>query len=170
MVTLLLVSLLAAAVGPFMYEDPAADQAIRQTLQATYNLNLAEARRMARSLQTRFPDHPVGFLMDAETYWWEAQTDPGNKAIERSYETAQKLAVEKGEGALQAARYPEVEINAYLASAYGSKARFQLTQHGAGFGTVRTGMRAHGYAEKVYKADPNYVDILVGIGAYNYFA
>jgi hypothetical protein len=167
MFTLLLVTI---AAGSFLYEDPAADQAIRQTLQATYNLNLAEARRSAKSLQTRFPDHPVGFLMEAETYWWEAQSDPGNKAIERSYQIAQELAVDRGEKALQARRYPETEINAYIASAHGSKARFQLTQHGAGFGTVRTGMRAHSYAEKVYRADPNYIDILVGIGAYNYFA
>ena len=61
------------------------------------------------------------------------------------------------------------EIKAYLASAWGSKARFRLTQDGVGWSTVRDGMHAHGYAEEVYKAAPNYTDILVGIGAYNYF-
>jgi hypothetical protein len=162
--------LFLVAAGSFIYEDPAADQAIRQTLHATYSLNLPEARRTAKSLQTRFPDHPVGFVMEAETYWWEAQSDPGNKTIEKAYETIQELSVEKAEQALRAKKYPELEINAYLASAYGSKARFHLTQYGAGWGTVRTGMRAHSYADKVYKADPNYIDILVGIGAYNYFA
>ena len=155
---------------PYLYEDAAADQAIRHAMEATYNLDLAEARKTARAMQSRFPDHPVGFMMDAETYWWEAQSDPGNKEIENAYFRAQELAVEKGEQALKAGKYQEVEINAYLATAYGSKARFQLTQHGAGFGTVRTGMKAHSYAEKVYSADANYIDILVGIGAYNYFA
>jgi hypothetical protein len=159
-----------AAAPPFIYEDAAADQAIRSAMAFTYDMNLEEARKTTRGLQNRFPDHPVGYLMEAETYWWEAQTDPGNKGVEGAYARAQELAVKTGEAALKSMKYPEVEINAYLASAYGSKARFQLTQYGAGWGTVRTGMKAHSFARKVYNADPNYVDILVGIGAYNYFA
>jgi hypothetical protein len=39
-----------------------------------------------------------------------------------------------------------------------------------GLKTVLDGRTAHNYAEKVYTADPNYTDILVNIGAYNYFA
>jgi hypothetical protein len=34
---------------------------------------------------------------------------------------------------------------------------------------VLDGRNAHKYAHEVYKADPNYIDILVGIGAFNYF-
>jgi hypothetical protein len=44
----------------FIYEDPAADQAIRHAAQATYNLDLVEARKTARSLQKSYPEHPVG--------------------------------------------------------------------------------------------------------------
>lgn len=157
--------------GPaFLYQDPATDKAIRSALDATYNMELAAARKVTQGLQSKYPDHPVGYLMEAETYWWEAQIDPTNKLIEQAYERAQEQAVENAERSLKSRKYPEIELNAYLASAYGSKARFQLTQHGAGFGTVRTGMKAHSYARKVYAADPNYIDILVGIGAYNYFA
>ena len=157
------------AAQSFIYEDPAADQAIRHTSQATYNLDLVEARKTARGLQKTYPDHPVGFLMDAETYWWEAQTDPTREEIEDEYFRLQEKTIGIGERALQAKKYPVVEIQAYLASAWGSKARFRLTQHGVGWSTVRDGMRAHSYAETVYKADPNYTDILVGVGAYNYF-
>src|SRR6185436_3717882 len=70
---------------------------------------------------------------------------------------------------LKAKKYPEIEIKAYLASAWGSKARFRLTKDGVGLHTVLDGKNAHGYAEEVYKKDPGYTDILVGIGAYNYF-
>jgi hypothetical protein len=38
-----------------------------------------------------------------------------------------------------------------------------------GLKTVLDGRTAHNYAEEVFKADPKYIDILVGIGAYNYF-
>ena len=153
----------------FIYEDPAADQAIRHAAQATYNLDLVEARKTARSLQKSYPEHPVGFLLDAETYWWEAQADPTRSDIEDEYFSVQGKTVEIGEKALQAKKYPAVEIQSYLASAWGSKARFRLTQHGVGLSTVRDGRKAHNYAEQVYKADPNFTDILVGIGAYNYF-
>jgi hypothetical protein len=171
MLKLVLALLLTApAQNPaFIYQDPTADQTIRKAMQATYSLELVEARRNARALQKSHPDHPVGFVLDAETYWWEAQSDPSRTEIEEEYFKVQDKSVDIGEKALKAKKYPETEIKAYLASAWGSKARFRLTQHGVGWGTVRDGQRAHGYAEEVFKADPNYTDILVGIGAYNYF-
>ena len=158
-----------AVPSSFIYEDRAADQAIRHTIESTYNLQLSEARLTARNLQQRYPDHPVGFLLDAETYWWEAQMDPTRSAIEDQFFKIQEKTIDIGERALKAKKYPETEIKAYLASAWGSKARFRLTQRGIGLRTVLDGRNAHGYAEEVYKADPGYTDILVGIGAYNYF-
>jgi hypothetical protein len=152
-----------------LYQDPSADQLIRRTMEATYNLELTEARAAARTLQNRYPNHPAGFTLAAETYWWEAQMDPGNNAIEDSYYQAQKLAVEKGESALRINQYPRIEILAYLASAHGSHARFQVTQKEAYFSAMMAGRRAHGYAEQVFEADKSYYDIWVGIGAYNYF-
>jgi hypothetical protein len=172
--TLILAVMLAAGVTAapatsFIYENPAADQAIRSAMHATYSLDLPEARRLARALQRTHADHPVGYVLDAETYWWEAQADPINKAIEKQFFTLQEKAVDIGEKALKAKKYPPVEIQAYLASAWGSKARFRLTQQGIGYHTVMDGRNAHNYAEEVFQADPNYTDILVGIGAYNYF-
>jgi hypothetical protein len=155
--------------APFIYEDRVADQTIRQAMKATYSLDLVEARSAARNLQRLYPDHPVGFLLDAETYWWEAQTDPTNEKIKTDYFKLQEQTVDVGEKALKAKKYPTIEVQAYLASAWGSKARFRLTQNGVGLKTVLDGRKAHNYADEVYKADKNYTDILVGIGAYNYF-
>jgi hypothetical protein len=160
---------LLAFEGP-LYDNPAADQLIRRAMVATYNLELNDARAIARTLQTQHPNHPAGFTLAAETFWWEAQMDPGNKTIEDAYYRAQKLAVEKGESALKANNYPRIEIIAYLASTHGSHARFQVTQKGAYFSAMMAGRRAHRYAEEVFSADKSYYDIWVGIGAYNYFA
>jgi hypothetical protein len=164
----LLVALQAAGLS-FIYQDPVADQAVRHTIHATYSLDLVEARKTARFLQKSYPDHPVGYLLDAETYWWQAQGDPTNQEIEDEYFRIQEKTVDIGEKALKAKKYPTEEIQSYLASAWGSKARFRLTQHGVGLRTVLDARRGYGYAAEVYKADPNYTDILVGIGAYNYF-
>jgi hypothetical protein len=164
---ILLNSVLAAA--GMIYEDPEADRLIRVTLQQTYNLQLAQARSAAQTLQTRYSDHPAGFTMMAETYWWEAQMDPGNETIERSYYRLQDIAVKKAEEALKRGKYPRIEILAYLASAHGSYARFQVTQKSAFFSAMRAGLRAHGYAEQVFQMDKTYYDIYVGVGAFNFF-
>jgi hypothetical protein len=156
-------------VSGALYEDPAADGLIREAVESSYALRLDQARTAAGALQSRFPDHPAGYTIAAETYWWEAQTDPGNENIEKAYYRAQELAVEKAESALKAAKYPKVEILAYLASAHGSYARFQVTQKGAYFSALRAGLRAHRYAEQVYALDKNYYDIYVGLGAFNFF-
>jgi hypothetical protein len=152
-----------------LYEDPVADRLIRTTLSNTYNLQLPLARASAQALQTRYSDHPAGYTMMAETYWWEAQMDPGNETIEKTYYRLQDLAVEKAESALEAGKYPRIELLAYLASAHGSYARFQVTQKSAFFSAMRAGLRAHRYAEQVYKLDNTYYDIYVGTGAFNFF-
>lgn len=153
-----------------LYENPAADRVIRQSLQAQYNLRLPDARQAAEALKREYPDHPAGYTLAAETYWWEAQTDVGNDRIEDAYYEAQKLAVQKAEAAIEAGKYSKVETTAYLASAHGSLARFQVTQKGAMFSAMRAGLRAHKYAEEVYKFDKDYYDIYVGLGAFNYFS
>jgi tetratricopeptide (TPR) repeat protein len=152
-----------------LYDDPVADRLVRTAMDATYHFHLEQARDAARELEQRYPDHPAGFLILAETYWWEAQADPGNEDIENAYRHAQEQAQQKAEAALKAGRYSQPEILAYLASAYGSYARFQVTQKGSYYRALRAGLRAHKYAEQVYALDPGYYDIYVGLGAFNYF-
>src|SRR5262252_23603 len=158
------------AIGPALYDDPTADRLIRTATDATYHLRFNEARSAALELQKRYPDHPAGFLITAETYWWEAQEDPGNGKIEDAYYRAQELAEKRAEAAVKADKYSKPEVVAYLASAHGSYARFQVTQKGAFYSAMRAGLRAHKYAEQVYALDKMYYDIYVGLGAFNYFA
>ncbi len=160
---------IALATGGPLHDDPVADGLIRKAIEATYNLHLNEARAAARELQMRYPDHPAGFLIAAETYWWEAQEDPHNIGIENSYYKAQELAEQKAEEAVKAKKYAPPEVLAYLASAHGSYARFQVTQKESYFTALRSGLRAHKYAEEVYALDKTYYDIYVGLGAFNYF-
>ena len=160
---------LLLAAGNALYDEPSADRLIRTAMDATYHLHLADARSAARELQQRYPDHPAGFLIMAETYWWEAQQDPENKKIEEAYYQAQELAEKKAETASKSDKYSKPEIIAYLASAHGSYARFQVTQKEAYFSAMRAGLRAHKYAQQVYALDKAYYDIYVGLGAFNYF-
>src|SRR5262249_42585148 len=153
-----------------LYDDPVADRLTRTAMEATYHLRLSDARAAALELQQRYPDHPAGFLITAETYWWEAQTDPDNPKIENAYYRAQQLAQDKAEAAVKARKYSQPEVLAYLASAHGSYARFEVTQKSSFYHAMRAGMRAHKYAEQVYALDKNYYDIYVGLGAFNYFA
>ena len=168
MTGLLLTILLVGTTA--LYDDPAADRLIRTAEESTYMLHLDDARAAARELQQRYPDHPAGFLIMAETYWWGAQTDPHNPKTENAYYAAQELAQNKAELALKAGKYSKVELLAYLASAHGSLARFEVTQKGSYYRAMRAGLRAHRYADQAYTLDQNYFDIYVGLGAFNYFA
>jgi hypothetical protein len=158
------------ATGNALYEDAEADRLIRNASDATYHLRLDEARTAAQELQQKYGDHPAGFLIVAETYWWQAQGDPQNERIEKAYYSAQELAQSKAETAVKAGKYSKPEVLAYLASAHGSYARFEVTQKGSFYRAMRAGLRAHKFAEQVYALDPNYYDIYVGLGAFNYFA
>jgi len=153
-----------------LYDDPVADRLVHTAQEASYMLHLEDARAAARELQQRYPDHPAGFLITAETYWWDAQADPHNQKTESAYYKAQELAQSKAELALKAGKYSKAEVLAYLASTHGSYARFEVTQKESYFHALRAGLRAHKYAEQVYALDPNYYDIYVGLGAFNYFA
>ncbi len=164
-----IVSLLFQSTG-FIYQDSHADALIRGAMQASYELRIADARAAAKELEELYPDHPAGFTLMAETYWWEAQMDPGNPSIESAYYREQDAAVAKAEAAVKAAKYPKIETTAYLASAWGSYARFQVTQKEAYFSALRAGLRAHKYAAEVYGLDKTYYDIYVGTGAFNYFS
>jgi hypothetical protein len=161
---------LLLATGNALYDDPVADRLIRTATETTYQLRLTQARAAAEELQQRYPDHPAGFLIMTETYWWEAQTDPENDRIENAYYRAQEIAQQKAESAVKAGKYAPAEVTAYLASAHGSYARFEVTQKGSFYHAMRAGLRAHKYAEQVYALDKNYYDIYVGLGAFNYFA
>jgi predicted Zn-dependent protease len=164
----LVLTVLLAANGA-LYEDPVADGLIRKAMDATYHLELDQARSAAQKLQELYPDHPAGFLITAESYWWQAQTDPNNESIEKAYYKAQELAQKKAEDAAKAGKYTKADILAYLGSVHGSYARFQVTQKGSYFSALRAGLRAHKYAEQAYELDKNQYDIYVGLGAFNYF-
>src|SRR5579864_165943 len=156
MLGFLLTILLAG--GNVLYDDPVADHLIRTAEESSYMLHLDDARAAARELQQRYPDHPAGFLIMAETYWWETQTDPHNQKTESAYYKAQELAQDKAETALKAGKYSKTEVLAYLATAHASYARFEVTQKESYFHALRAGLRAHKYAEQVYAIDPNYYD------------
>lgn len=159
---------LLAAAG-FIYQDPAADRLIRETLGATYSLQFARARASSKLLQERHPDHPAGYNLMAETFWWEAQTDPGNEAVERAYLQANELAQQRAEAALKAGKYARSELLSGMASAHASYARFQITQKNAYLNALRAGLRARTFGDEARQLDPENPDLLVGAGAYNYF-
>ena len=169
MIQILLLSSLLFADG-FLHEDAEADRLVRQTMSASYHLRLDEARDDARRLQQRYPGHPVGFTLMAETYWWEAQADPGNETIEDAYYEAQAEALAKAEAALDGEVHPRTEILSFLASTEGSLARFEVTQKQAWFSAVRAGLRAHRYARDAYELDESLYDVYLGLGAFNFFS
>ena len=74
----LIFALILAGNGA-LYDDPGADRLIREAMDSTYGLRLEQARNAARGLQTRFPDHPAGYTIMAETFGGKRSRIPGMK-------------------------------------------------------------------------------------------
>lgn len=153
----------------FIHDDLQADHWIREAMHANYDLRLDDSQHYIDLLQSKYPDHPSGYLLEAERYWWQAQAEPANKQVEKNYYQAQKLAVQKAESALTQEKYARTELLSYLAGAYGSLARFQVTRKSAYFSALRAGTKAVKYANEVHQLDPNYYEIYTALGAYNCF-
>jgi hypothetical protein len=163
----ILISLLINPV--FVHDDPKADTWIRAAMHASYDLRLQDSQQNTEALKQAYPDHPVGYLLAAERYWWLSQADPGNKQAEKDYYAAQKVSAEVAEKALEQGKYARIELLSYLASSYGSLARFQVTRKRAYFSALRAGMKAVRYANEARQIDPDYYDVYTVLGAFNCF-
>ena len=77
---LLLLPLAAQAQWVLMKTD--ADKAVRAGIDYIYNLEFENASTQFQYVISTYPDHPVGYFMDAMVDWWKMDTDYRNQTDE----------------------------------------------------------------------------------------
>ncbi|MEW5978532.1 MAG: hypothetical protein AB1898_22275 [Acidobacteriota bacterium] len=148
---------------------PDVDRIIRSGLDHMYHLDLQAADRQFDELVRRFPDHPIGYMYKAELVWWQALRDKNNKKLQDRFDEYTDKAIDAGNALIK--KSPgDFHGHLYLASAYGNRTRFKVTVTKSYFGAMRSGMKGNDQNQQACALRPNYVDCLIGIGAYNYFA
>jgi tetratricopeptide (TPR) repeat protein len=154
---------------------PAASAAIEKIYSFDMNGAVADAQR----LQKEQPDHPLGYLLEAEALWWKiwctssefkyGMTDARRRpklAMDRHY---QELAAKASSMALAQLKHHETaEMHFYAGMGDAFAARLYGLR-GENRATARAGVHAREHFLHAIELDPDLVDADFGLGLYNYY-
>jgi hypothetical protein len=167
---LLLFSLTPVAHAQAQFDfTPEIDRLLRDGLNKMYRYDLQEADESFDELVRRFPEHPIGYMHKAEVVWWHALRDNKNAKLETAFEQYTELAIHKGRSLLK--RNPkDFYALLYVAGAYGNRTRYNVYINKSYYRAMRAGIKGYDFVGPAQALRPDYVDCLIGTGAYNYFA
>jgi tetratricopeptide (TPR) repeat protein len=144
-----------------------------------YSGDFVAGRAAALRLQEEEPEHPIGYLLEAEALWWKiwcmsaefkyGMTYPRHRAklsADRHYfelaAKASSLAEEK------IAQHDSAEMEFYAGMGEALTARLYGLR-GEGRNTARAGVRARDHLLRAVALDPGLADADFGLGLYNYY-
>jgi hypothetical protein len=156
---------------------PQASEAIR----LMYSGKPDQAILLARELETARPEHPLGYLIEADVLWWKIYC----KWLERKYNTidawSHQRPADPDDGAYLAladkvtrlaeagiAKSDTAEMELYAGLGYASRARLVGLRYEK-MATARAGVEARKHLLRCLELDPNMADANLGLGLYNYY-
>lgn len=150
-----------------------------QTLEEIYSGRNDEAITAAREMQQQQPEHPLGYLLEAEALWWKIWcssaefkygiTAPRHRDRLKRDEAYLGLAA-KAYSLAQAslARQDSAEMHLYAGMADALVARlYGIRQENRA--AARAGVRARENFKKTLALDPRMADACMGLGLYDYY-
>jgi len=145
-----------------------ADSLVRLGSRYIYNVEFDKAEECFEQVIDLYPEHPVGYFLDAMIDWWKitlfSTTDRYNNSFERKIEKVIRVTdklLKENEG----------DINAlfFKAGALGYRGRY-FAQNENWLKAAQDGSEAYNLLIKCMKIAPNNHDIMLGTGIYNYFS
>ena len=148
-------------------------------LDRIYSFDLDGATQAAQHMQQEQPDHPLGFLLEAEAMWWrtwctsadfkfgmtDARRRPKLESDRRYLELSTK-ALSLAEAHIRQSESAEMQFYAGMAEA--SLARmYGLRSENRN--AARSGVRAREHLLRAKTVDPDLADADFGLGLYNYY-
>jgi tetratricopeptide (TPR) repeat protein len=145
-----------------------------------YSGDFEGGRAAALRLQEQQPQHPIGYLLEAEALWWKiwcasaefkyGMTYPRHRAkvaADRHYfELAARVSSLAEE---QIAQHDSAEMQFYAGMGNALASRLYGLR-GEGRNTARTGVRAREHLLRAVAINPELADADLGLGLYNYYA
>jgi tetratricopeptide (TPR) repeat protein len=154
---------------------PGTDAILEHIYSGRMDLAIPEAQALERGQ----PEHPLGYLLEAEARWWQiwclsgeykyGMTLPrhrGKTAGDQVYLDVVAKAEAQAEAAL--AKHESAELHLYAGMAGGLAARMYglRTENRA---AARAGVRAREHFLRALALDPTLADADMGLGLYNYY-
>lgn len=150
----------------------------RQAMDDIYGGNPDAGVAIARSLEQSQPDHPLGYLLEAEAQWWEmycqaleikwGMVDGWNRK-KRPEDLAYMQLAEKiiALSEQQIAKSDSAEMRVYAGIGWALEARLYALR-GENRGVARAGVKAREQFIRALALDPQMADASAGLGLYNY--
>lgn len=156
---------------------------LRQTheaLELTFHAHAEAAVEIARGLQKRMPNHPLGYLLEVEADWWTIYCqscsirynliDAWSRAKlkeDDAYFALSDRAIRLAES--QLAQRESVPMHLFAGMGYGLQAKLHGVR-GENRAVAHAGVRGREHFLRALELDPQAGDALTGVGLYNYLA
>jgi hypothetical protein len=180
-----ILTLLAVAASLFVIHARGAAKidlppAAQTVLDQIYSGDLASALEGAHRLERENPDHPLGYLLEAEALWWRIWCTSAEFKYGMTYPRHRaKLATDQHY--LDLAAKVSALANAEIASADTAEYNFYAGMgdaiaarlyglRGENRATARFGVLARERLLRAIALDPSFADADFGLGLYNYYA
>lgn len=151
----------------------------RETIDKIYSFNLDAATADAQHIQREHPDHPLGYLLEAEARWWRiwcasaevkyGMTDARHRpklAADRHYFDLVANASSIAQASLEQHETADMQFYAGLADAFAARLDGLRGENRA---TARAGVHARSHFLRAIQLDPELLDAEFGLGLYNYY-
>jgi tetratricopeptide (TPR) repeat protein len=148
-------------------------------LEHIYSWQLDRAIAEAKQLQRQVPEHPLGYLLEAEAEWWKTWCTAAEfkygmslprRREKRESDQAHLEVVNKAtalaDAGLQTRESAEMHLyagmaDAQLARIYGLRGEFR--------NAARAGVAARAHFQRALELDPALADACAGLGLYDYY-
>ena len=148
-------------------------------LDKIYSFDLDGAVQAAQRMEADRPEHPLGYLLEAEALWWEiwcesaefkyGMTDARHRAKLDADQHYFRLAAKASSLAeAQIKQHETAEMQFYAGMADGTLARLYGLR-GESRNTARAGVRGREHLLRAKTLDPDLADTDAGLGLYNYY-
>ncbi len=148
-------------------------------LDKIYSFDIAGAVEAAKRMEQEHPDHPLGYLLEAEALWWRlwcasaefkyGMTDVRRRAKYSADQHYFELAAKASWLAeAQNKQHETAEMQFYAGMADAAAARLYALR-GENRNTARAGVRAREHFIRAKTLDVSLADADMGLGLYNYY-
>ena len=149
-------------------------------LDKIYSFDTDGAIADAQRLQKEQPDHPLGYLLEAEALWWKifctsaefkfAMTDARHRPKLASDQHYLELAAKASSIALAELKHHETAGTQFYAGMGDAFSARLFGLRGENRAAARAGVHAREHFLRAIQLDPELVDAEFGLGLYNYYA
>jgi len=179
-------ALICLAIAPFLANAARASQLdippeAKEAIRLMYSGQTEEATDLARKIESERPEHPLGYLIEADILWWKiyckwserkyntidawSHSRPADSDDDAEIALADKV-VKLAEAGIAKSDTAEMEL--YAGLGYATRARLLGLRYEK-TPVAHAGVEARKHLLRCIEFDPDIADAYLGLGLYNYY-